>query len=372
MTSRRRVGVLGERLPGGPGRAAGGGVIVAPLPLFLRPLLAPSDDPVGPAPAPAPLAPPAVARRIDPAGARARASHDLLASQLRARTTAAPVPVSSTAGYARLTPEEQAQLTLLTTGDNPIANATRAQVDALTSSAAFRAATPDQQAAMLREVLQTPALKQMNQVDAHREAPVPPIAGPTEVKSHRFKNPDGSYTNKPALRYDVTIDGRVVPVFVAQPVDPNSTQPSVEQIAKGLASLPPESRSRVNEVRVDNKPNPEAFMYAGDDGIVNIWPPKWRQAQPQIDAIMLHETGHIISSQEWGSSRRPEPEWKQWEEAAKKDGCVPSEYAKKNSREDFAETYALYMMVRSTPQEAAVRAMFPARFAMIDEMLKNA
>ena len=340
------------------------------------PRLAPiADVSVDATPPPRTLeASPPVARPSDPAGARARARHAPLASQLRAmaeRAGPTPPTVESAPGFARLSADEQAQLRARTHGDHPIAVATREKLDALMRSDRFRAATPDQQAALLREVLRSPPLKQVNQLDPGPAASTPPIAGPTSVKSARFKAVDGGYEHKPALRYDVTIDGRTVPVYIAQPVDPSGNQPSIEELARGLASLPPESRARVREVRMDNVPHPTAFMYAGDDGIVNVWPPKWKQTQGQLDALMLHETGHILSSQEWGGSRHPKPDWRQWEEAGRKDGSAVSEYAQQDAREDFAETYALYMMVRNTPMYEQVRAMYPHRFAMIEALLEQ-
>ena len=41
-------------------------------------------------------------------------------------------------------------------------------------------------------------------------------------------------------------------------------------------------------------------------------------------------------------------------------------YAQSHPVEDFAEAYALYENVRTSPRRAEYRAMFPARFAYLD------
>ena len=51
------------------------------------------------------------------------------------------------------------------------------------------------------------------------------------------------------------------------------------------------------------------------------------------------------------------------------DAVLPSGYAATDIGEDAAETIRLYSMVRGTPYEAELRAIYSHRFELIDELM---
>ena len=53
----------------------------------------------------------------------------------------------------------------------------------------------------------------------------------------------------------------------------------------------------------------------------------------------------------------------------KSDGIALSQYGKENEKEDFAESWALYVPVIGTPRENEVRALIPARCKLMDTLL---
>lgn len=196
------------------------------------------------------------------------------------------------------------------------------------------------------------------------------VSGPTAVSNHPF--PSGPAN---AQRYEVTLDGQTIEVFMPASQDPNLSYHNIDEIAAGLASLPPESRTRVDSVNVNPGSNPDdaywaqqygipgfrSYMTAGASGIVDVYPQTGPQGQDGLDSSLIHETGHIISGQEFGTS-----EWNDWEAAMASDQIDASQYARSSKEEDFAETVRLYLTVRGTPAEAEIRALMPERFAILD------
>lgn len=208
------------------------------------------------------------------------------------------------------------------------------------------------------------------------------VTGPEEVKNYGFASGKAD-----ALKYEVEVDGRKIPVYLPKNPDSNRNYHSIDQVAKGLAALPKPSLERIDNVLVEPQQNPQdpywakqyntpdfrSYMTAGASGDVNIYPtpkqdskgnPLSLPSQGVLDGSLIHETGHILSGQEFGDK-----EWKEWEAAMQKDGLSASVYAKNARGEDFSETLELYMRVKGTPQEAEIRAIMPERFAILDKLV---
>lgn len=208
------------------------------------------------------------------------------------------------------------------------------------------------------------------------------ITGPTDVSNYSFHSGPAD-----ALKYEVEIDGRKIPVYLPKNPDSSQNYHSIDEIAKGLAALPQPSLDRVDNVLVEPKQNPDdaywakkynspdfrSYMTAGASGDVNVYPtPAFnssgaalsRPSQSALDGSFIHETGHILSGQEFDAK-----DWKKWEAAMRNDGISPSTYARSDRQEDFSETLELYMIVKGTPQEAEIRAIMPERFAILDKLV---
>ena len=204
------------------------------------------------------------------------------------------------------------------------------------------------------------------------------LHGPSDVKDYAFNS-----GNAPAVKYEVEVDGKKLPVYLPKKLD-KATTPGIDEVAKGLAALPASSRALVKEVSVEGKANPQdaywaqayndptfsSYMTAGADGVINIYPAKPKPTQDYLEGTMVHETGHTLSIQKWGEDTDAKA-WDDWRAAIQSDGIVPSQYAKASMDEDFGEALQLYRQVKGTTKEAEVRALMPERFKIIDELLSG-
>jgi hypothetical protein len=269
-------------------------------------------------------------------------------------------------------------LRLLSGTTEELAVRARDGLDALMQKPEYVNATEAKKTAMLRDWLTKKggAPNVVSPPPGTFNPPAPTITGPTEVPGFQFQ-----YGKADALRYDVKIGTKTVPVYM--PKNPGAaTIHAKEQVAHGLASLPASSLALVSEVRVNDKPNTKdpywkkkyndptftSYMTAGAAGTIDIYPVL--QTQDYLDGTMIHETGHTLSRRLWGESDESKG-WKAWAAAAKKDVLVPSQYARKSPGEDFGETLQLYMQVKGTEKEAEIRALMPARFKILDDVLSK-
>jgi hypothetical protein len=184
----------------------------------------------------------------------------------------------------------------------------------------------------------------------------------------------------PADRFDVKVGDQTIPVFVGRNQDGKLHYKSVEEVAKGLAALPPWARQQVRQVNLEGVRYPKdaelarqhkvpdfrTDMGADKDGILYIFPSTKQVSQAEIDGTMVHEMGHTVSKKRWGPDNSSY--WDQWQRAGARDGVNASQYANRSVGEDFSETVALYDQVRGTPQEAEIRALMPNRFKIIDQL----
>ena len=203
------------------------------------------------------------------------------------------------------------------------------------------------------------------------------VGTPSEVASHTFQS-----GNAAAMKYEVTIDGKAIPVYMPKPPSATGNTHSVEEVAKALAALPPEARKVVTHVNVSpaqnpkdadwekvyNRPGFRSYMTAGAGGVVDIYPSTRKVSQDNMDKSIHHEVGHTVSGQKWGLDTT-DARWNDWKSASTNDGSAPSKYAQVAPTEDFAETYALYYQVKGTPAEADARQRFPNRFQVIDDVV---
>jgi hypothetical protein len=202
----------------------------------------------------------------------------------------------------------------------------------------------------------------------------------TEVKNYEFRSKKAD-----AQKYDVSVGDKekiVVPVY--RPKTPDATAghiPTVDDVAKGLASLPQSSLKLVTKVHVEPAQNPadahwatvykrpgfRSYMTAGEAGVIAIYPTTAKTSQEYLEGTMIHETGHTLSKKQWGEES--DKRWQPWKDAMKSDVVVASQYAKASPGEDFGETLQAYFQVKGTPAEKELRALMPARMKIIDGLL---
>jgi hypothetical protein len=287
----------------------------------------------------------------------------------------------NTRGFEQLNTDEKNRLLHLVGGNNNFISVPERQALAtLTSSAAYTTADVTRKGQMLRDFLEkqaaTPYLAAQN-AGALPRAPYTVSEG-KDTGEYGFRSGKAE-----GVTYDVKIGDQTIKVTLPKNPPAGSNLPSIDEIAKSLAALPPGSRAVVKEVVVNPGQNPDdaywekvygtpgfrSYMTAGKEGVVNIYPTSSAQSQTVLENSMVHETGHALSKLKWGDDLN-DPRWQPWKDAVAKDGIVPSRYGKNSLNEDFAETLVIYMNVKGTPAEAEMRALMPERFKLIDELLK--
>lgn len=276
--------------------------------------------------------------------------------------------------------QRQTQAVLESTGRRGLI--ARGQVQALLQTPAFEAASTSEQAAAIRDVLsKPPVLPGLATGELERRPPGPwSLGDPTTVPDVKFPGKTSD-----AVRVEVSVGGRTVAVLA--PADGRftpDTQLSVEAIARGLASLPPEALARVHEVRLAPTRNPEdafwaqqygqasftTFMTCGADGVVSVFPQPSKASEQSLASTLVHETGHAWSMKDWGD--KDSPEWRAWSSAAARDGLPPSRYGAHNLDEDLAETQTLFLEARGTPHYALYKTLYPHRFAILEQRFGGA
>lgn len=304
--------------------------------------------------------------------------------------------LAQSAGFNRLNAAEQKHLINFVGGTNlELSQGARAELRTILDNPNADKSNPATFRKFLKEQPSLPSgvNTEPGASDARRRAYT--VTGPVEEKNYDFYSGAGD-----AQKYTVETGGKKIPVYVGKDQDPNETYQTIDEVAKGLAALPPESLEKVTGVNVDPKLDPDdaywekeyntpglrAYMSAGADGVINIYP--GRQTQHYLDGSMIHETGHTFSQQRLGVKTNNKLgdllkhlsgkiAWSDWKSAMKKDGISPSGYARDTAAangspdEDFAETFQLYMEVRGKPQAAEIRAIMPERFALLDKLLKK-
>ena len=301
------------------------------------------------------------------------------ARPVRAAAALRPVDThggSTLAGTTALKPQ---QLQALLDGVSPMAERARLAKANLEATPEYAAASPEQKQQLLSQRLSSdlvvPGLVSADVAQLATAAARYAVTGPTLEANHEFP---GKKTD--ADRYEVLIDGRSIPVYV--PHDGAFDPPfhhRVEDAAKTLASIPAESRALVTQVSLDPVANPlddfwsktygremTSYMTCGADGKVDIYPFKTQGGTEYMAASLIHETGHAWSGAKFGGDLDG-PAWAPWRDAVAKDGILPSQYASSSAAEDVAESTALYLSARDTPAFAEYRALYPNRFALLDQ-----
>ncbi len=95
--------------------------------------------------------------------------------------------------------------------------------------------------------------------------------------------------------------------------------------------------------------------------------PRALRTSARLRCTLTHELAHNW----WKNETEHAPSLVEaWKKAMQKDGVAPTGYAKKSELgEDVAETVAIYLAVRSSPNMTLARKAFAARFAILERLL---
>jgi uncharacterized Zn-binding protein involved in type VI secretion len=196
-------------------------------------------------------------------------------------------------------------------------------------------------------------------------------------------------TDKPLPAKEVIVTIRGHRVRVVRPGEGVAVQggvPSLAEVVQGLQTLNDEQLSAVHEVAINPVPNPDDpelkivyndpnFVSAATSigGVVRFYPgsaadPDESRRRENVRGAMQHEAGHAVAQKAWAA----DPSLKAaWEEARRQDRRNVSTYGAKFIDEDIAEAVLLFALTKGTPCEAAARATFPARYAILERMFPN-
>lgn len=160
-------------------------------------------------------------------------------------------------------------------------------------------------------------------------------------------------------------------------VPEGASLPTPEQLAQAVARIPAPLRADLERVVV----NPYSYRFAigenndhradmtAGEGLVTLY--ALERSDAALTLTLLHELGHVQSFAKWSYDTEAKG-WQQWRAAMEKDGAAPSHYARENASEpgyeDFAEATVAYFLTQNTPQHAELKAMFPARFAILEQL----
>jgi hypothetical protein len=182
-----------------------------------------------------------------------------------------------------------------------------------------------------------------------------------------------------------------IPIYAPKKFKPPKKRrilPSAKDVAKIVAELPIQSRSRVKRIDLHPVPNPDdkiwqadktynptgaefvSHMTAGSDGVVDIFPSTANKNLKEIETSLIHETGHVVSNAAWGDDPK-DKRWKKWQKARKADAISFSTYGNSSDQEDFAESWLLLMSSYGTPREAELRLLIPNRCKLLDTSVQH-
>lgn len=290
--------------------------------------------------------------------------------------------VAGSEGFAALSSPERGRLLQLAFGHNPVGDWLGGALGKLLNDSGRLPGDATTQAATLRKFIQDPALPDVSSEYPGGFGSSRPytLSAASDVSGCDFHSGAAD-----AIRYDVNIDGQTISVYLGRNTNPGQHSPTIDEVAKGLASIPAANRALIQTVEVNGQQNPDdaffaaqygepgfrSYMTAGAAGIVSIYPTDAESSQHELTSSLVHETGHVLSSRAWGPDSVAGAGWANYRAAIAADGLTPSEYAKDAPTEDFSESLTLYQLVQGTPEEAEVRAMFSHRFAIIDQLLSG-
>jgi len=147
--------------------------------------------------------------------------------------------------------------------------------------------------------------------------------------------------------------------------------PSSDDVAQSLATLSDEQLRNVKEVYITPDANSDTPGAVADykDGRIRFFPRGAAHPQSDIDWAMQHEAGHAYSM---GEVWKKDPAARDaWIRAIGADHRPVTAYGNTDEKEDFGEFILLYSVVKGTPCEAAAKALFPNRWAIMQRLLPN-
>lgn len=269
---------------------------------------------------------------------------------------------------------------LLTAKTNPYSKEARIELERRTRDPVYAVMTQAERTKRLAEIASgaTAAPYLVSSLDVEERTPVDfQLEQPVARPAFKFRG-----ATRDASERDLKVHQRTIPIFSATGA-PIPKQNTSEEVARALAAIPAPALRKVKQVVINPVRNPEdgywaktfnvkdfrAAMTATTDGSINIFPAgSTTRSQKVVTGTIAHEAGHLLAYEAFGETVGG-PGWERYRQAVAKDGVAPSGYGTGNLNEDFAETLQLYVTRRGTVEYAELSTLFPARFAVVEDVL---
>jgi|CXWL01.1.fsa_nt_gi hypothetical protein len=287
-----------------------------------------------------------------------------------------------TTGYAALPSTFQDQLRAALTGTTPRSSQIQTAVANLLSSPKFVQATgKDQASFILSEMDQALPLLATYELGA-----LSPLGAPFTLRETAAL-PTFEFSDRKASARVHRLELENQSIDVVVPSDGIFSPPhqhTVEEVAAAVAQLLPAARRLISQIVLSPRPLPnderdervpelskDAYMTFARGGQVTIYPQPSLMAANHLAPALAHEAGHALGAEQFDGFFRAltRQGWNVWEEAMAADQLPPSKYGLKSVEEDVAETALIYLCTEGTAEFEEYRALFPRRFALLDQMM---
>ncbi len=169
-------------------------------------------------------------------------------------------------------------------------------------------------------------------------------------------------------------------IRVYQPQDLPKAKALLQHVGEAASRLPAPLQRVVRSFELNPLPytfevqegaiTRQADMTASPGGKITLYPQE--RSPESFYRTLIHESAHLLAFEKMGEDTQSAA-WKNWIAAMEQDRLAPSQYARINGSaegiEDFAEAVTAWVLSRDTPEHEEWRALMPARFAIIDDLL---
>lgn len=329
-------------------------------------------------------------KRVGMRGPEMSQHFEATASRYRGQTIVASA-LATVPGYLTSPPHVQRMLRgLLALKGDPVFDKAADELSRLVKSPELRALPPQAQADRLLDVLRNKDLLHsvIPNFGARRENLSSVSYGTPrwEDGARHFRMGNDAVPRAAVYPLTMTVGAAQKGFAVVMPESwPDAQRLNVmAELVGTLQRLPPESLTSVQSIVMNPVRNPSDSWFAkqfnipdfrsamtagGDARQIHVYPSTSVATALQS---FVHEVGHLVSMDAFRSVDSSTPEWDVWRNAVQNDVIAVSRYAKGATHEDFAETYSLYMSTKGTPRHDEYRALMPWRFAILDEMARQA
>lgn len=231
-------------------------------------------------------------------------------------------------------------------------------------------------------------IKPLNQIWTSNELnikiPLPSpfkLSLPTMIHDYQFHG-----VKKEAISHQLNIANQCIQIISAKEKALKTRPFEVDEMVRALSALPLQILRLIDKVILNPIADPEDLHLAQQgyeshhralmamlNKQVTIYPSNQQTTHSSIEAIyraLFHETAHQAEELETLSEEQYIIWKKQWKLAIANDGpFFPSEYAEQSNdiSEDFAESFALYFLTRSTIVHQEYQILFPSRMTFIKQ-----